>query len=221
MWLSWLVAVGCTLWFMWIMSKTSLRLFWVIPGIVLEDSRQSPIVPCLPLSSPKHRERWLDWWLGVILWLEFMMGWLLWIGHSSSLLPVLLAEIVFFYWSIPGGNYAPNFPVKLQRVCQDPEARNAWLALFEKQYPELAALPPLLLHPPYGKGFLVVLALLSPLIPMGLQLILSGYLLLATQIVASLFLAILSAIPLIRWAGILVGGRYTWWVEYHILVKPS
>jgi hypothetical protein len=222
MWLSWLVAVGCTLWLMWRASKTALHLFWMIPQTILEDYRHAPVVACLPLPSAKHRETMFDWWLGVILWVELWGSWLLWMFHAGTLFPVFLAEIVFFFWSVPGGSIPSDFPKKLQRLCHNPEERNAWLALFEKQYPELAALPPLLLPPqptPYGKGFLMVLALLSPLIPILLQLILSGYLLLAIQIVATLFLAFLSAIPLVRWVGILVGGRYAWWVEYHVLVK--
>ncbi|MGK9450259.1 hypothetical protein ACSSZE_03200 [Acidithiobacillus caldus] len=154
--------------------------------------------------------------------MEFAVSWLCWILHADTLYPVFLAETVFFFWSVPGGKISPNFSEKLHRLCSDPKERTEWLALFERQYPELAALPPLLLHPqptPYGKGFLVVLALLSPLIPIMPQLILSGYLLRATQIVVSLFFGVLSTVPLIRWAGILVGGRYAWWVEYHVAAK--
>ena len=32
---------------------------------------------------------------------------------------------------------------------------------------------------------------------------------------------VVSIIPLVRWAGALIGGRYAWWLEYHLLLSES
>lgn len=215
MWVSWLVAVGCTIWLMWEISKTSLRLFFSIPSVILQDHQHPPVVPIIPFKPKRRRNKEL-WWLGMMLWVALLSTFALWLSGGGNLIWTILLEPAYFWLALSGGSLPSSFTIQLQQQFQDSSERQAWLALFEKQHPEWAALPPLLLQP-YRKGFGWALAALVVPAPLLLQLVLSGYLLLAAQITLFFLFAMLTMIPLIRWAGVLVGGRTAWWVQYYLL----
>lgn len=156
-------------------------------------------------------------------WVAFLTLWALWLAGWPVFPWVFLAEIAFLALVLPGGGLPPKYLSKLKHLCSNQAERNTWLALFEKQYPELSALPPLWLHPrpvPWYKTIWAVTTLILSWTPVLYKMVQHGYLVLAMVGIATILLVIATSTPLIRWAGFLVGGRYAAWVAYHFLLEP-
>lgn len=220
MW-GWIVATGLSLVLFWKFSKIFISLYATLPGIILEDAIHKPQFPFVPIVHANGQRVFL-WVLGSIAWAAFLILWMLWLAGRSIFPWVFLAEIAFFLLALPGGTLPSDYLVKLRRLCTNQAEQNAWLAFFEKQSPELAALPPLWLHPksvPWQKTVWTMSALAVSFSPLLYKIIQQGYFVLAITGICTLLLAIITGTPLIRWTGYLVGGRYAAWVAYHFLLE--
>lgn len=222
MWLAWLLAIGTTGYFMWKISGTSVRVLWIIPGVIWDDWRHQPQVLCSPLSKRPNSGFW--WWVSLVVCFAFWLAWLLWLSGVASLGWVLLAELLYLFLVLTGNNGIYPAPVLKNLHCRTPEEQSAWLTLFERQYPQLAALSPSVLYPqllPTKMIFSTVILVLASISPLLLQFALSVNITTALIVISFIVLSIITSVPLIRWAGMIVGGRYTAWIAYHTLIDAQ
>ncbi|WP_414039446.1 hypothetical protein ACJU26_09655 [Acidithiobacillus sp. M4-SHS-6] len=158
--------------------------------------------------------------LGLLLWVFLIGAWTGWLFRMIPFWVLLILDPIFAVLAMSQSNIPLSFFQELQRGFDKNEEREAWLTFFERQHPELVALPPWILPAQpisYMETLFVLAGVLFPLFPMGLQLVLSGNAMVALRLTLCLTFAFITAIPMIRWTGILVGGRYAWWAEYHWL----
>ncbi|WP_075323931.1 hypothetical protein [Acidithiobacillus albertensis] len=218
--LAWLVAAIIAVWSVRRVSKAVLFELWKIPAVVWADFRHSPQVACIPLRlmSPWDVPLFL---VGIVLWLSWVITFALTLFWQLTPLVFLIFEAGFLILAIPRAYNDSSVKKKLQGMCVDDGERLVWLALFERTHPDLAKMNPLFfssIEDNIWRFFAAIFIVLFPLFSLALQLILSGLAVLAVQGLIFLCGFIVSIIPLARWAGSLIGGRYAWWLEYHLLV---
>lgn len=222
MWLAWVLAIGTTGYLMWKIFGTSVRVLWIIPGVIWDDWWHKPQVLCSPLSKRPNSGFW--WWVSLVVCFAFWLAWLLWLSKVASFGWTLIAELLYLSLVMhkDHGIYASSVLKNLR--CHNQEEQSAWLARFEGQYPKLAALPPSVLYPQLlslKSVFSTVILVLLSISPLLLQLALSVNIFITLVILSFIVLAIITSIPLIRWAGMIVGGRYAAWIAYHTLISAQ
>ncbi|MEY2343315.1 hypothetical protein AB4090_14590 [Acidithiobacillus sp. IBUN Pt1247-S3] len=213
--LSWLAAIVFALW--WTMQiSNATRALWITPGIIWEDFRQPPKTASFPITQRTAKETALLM-LGVI----FGSAWIITFGLSlfwnlSKWYP-LAEEFAFLGLTLfHNGALLESVRQRLRTHCIHPEQRQAWLAFFERKHPNLTRLRPLVMENTARVLGIVVLAL-SPSLPVLLEAALSGWAAIAFHILMLILTAMVVGILLTHWAGVIVGGRYAWWVEYHMI----
>ncbi|MEY2343384.1 hypothetical protein AB4090_15010, partial [Acidithiobacillus sp. IBUN Pt1247-S3] len=203
-------------WTMQISNAT--RALWITPGIIWEDFRQPPKTASFPITQSTAKETAL-----LLLGTLFGSAWIITFGFSlfsdlSRWYP--LAEEFAFLGLTLLHNGALLAPVRkrLRTHCIHPEQRQAWLAFFERKHPNLAQMKPIAMENTARALGIAILAL-SPALPLLLEAALSGWTAIAFHLLMVILASTIVGVLLTHWAGVIVGGRYVWWVEYHMVTS--
>ena len=220
----WGVAVAFAIWWTMRVKEINVYAFWKTPLIIWEDFRDPPKVACFPMrpKTPKEVSLFI---FGVLLWLSWMTLFALSVFWGLSPWIFVVAETAFLWISLPHAYADSALEKKLRSHCTNPAERQAWLSFFERLHPDLARLKPMfrlsMADNPAGAVALTFLVV-SPLYPLLFEAAISGMAAIAFQILMLSLVMVITLAPLIHWAGAIVGGRYAWWVEYHIVKsEPS
>lgn len=221
--LAWLVAAIVAVWSVRRVSKSVLSELWRIPLIVWADFRHPPQVASIPLRVMTRWDVPL-FFVGSVLWLIWALAFALTLFLHLTLLVFLAFEMGFLLLAIPRAYNDSSVRRKLLGMCANDGEQLAWFTLFERTHPDLAKMEPTFFYPIDGNLWRFVAAIfivLFPLYSLALQLMLSGLAGLAVKGLVLSCVLVVSIIPLVRWAGALIGGRYAWWLEYHLLLSKS
>ena len=218
--LAWLVAAIAAVWGMRRVSKPVISELWKIPLMIWADFFHRRPVACIPLRMATCWDTPL-FLAGIALWLAWALTFAAALFVHLTPLAFVSFEMGFLILAIPRAYNDSSVRRRLLRMCANDDERQAWLALFERVYPDLAKTKPTFfssLDENLWRFVAATFLALFPLYSLALQLILSGLAGLAVQAITLACALIVGIIPLIRWAGAMVGGRYAWWIEYHMLL---
>lgn len=222
--LAWLMAAVIAVWSVRRVSKPVLSELWRIPFLVWADFRRPTQVAVIPLRVMTRWDVPL-FFVGCVLWLAWVLAFALTLFLHLTPLAFMVFEAGFLSLAIPRAYNDPSVRRRLLGMCANDSERRAWLAFFERTHPDLAKMAPRFFCPIGGNFLRVITGIfiaLFPLYSLVIQLALTGLVGLAVQVLVFFFALVAGIIPLVRWAGALVGGRYAWWIEYHLLLgDPS